>query len=111
MTDPIQVYWLADVDRFMASQFPLMLDRGHRRETHSANGVVSSINVAPMWETGFEGKRHIALLSCARFPENIHFEFGWSEQFCSPVGGKNVGPVNFRLRTLPGKPFVIGIEM
>ncbi len=66
MTDSIEVYRLAYVNRFIVSQFPLMLDRGHSRETHSANGVVSSINVAPMWKTGFEGQRHIALLSYAK---------------------------------------------
>ena len=37
MTDSIEVHGFAYVERFIVSQFPLMLDRGHGGETHGAN--------------------------------------------------------------------------
>jgi hypothetical protein len=53
VTDSIEVHRLADVVRLMVSQLPLMLDCGYGCQTHGANGVVSPIDVAPMWKTRF----------------------------------------------------------
>jgi len=41
------------MNRFMTGKFPLILNRGHRRNAYRTNRIMGSIGVMPMQETWF----------------------------------------------------------